>query len=702
MTLPSPPAPVPRAADAGNAGRTRSDIQGLRALAVGLVVLDHFVGWPRGGFVGVDVFFVLSGFLITGLLVREMDRSGRLSLAAFYARRIRRIVPAALLVVAVTVGCGYAVWFRPEANQTLLDGIASALWVPNWHFAAVGTDYLAGQGVAPALQHYWSLGVEEQFYVLWPWVLLGAAWLGRRWRGPRQAMTAVVVVLALLSFVWSVAVTTLWPRIAYFDTISRTWELALGGLLALTASRWSGLHQWRRWAGIVGVAIILVSALVITPASPFPGPWAALPVLGALVALMGREDGFAGILLTNRVSRWIGDTSFSLYLWHFPVLVFMRTWQDPLSAGQRVAGILVSVLLASASYLLVENPIRRGRWLRSWERTPPTWRRNALTGVAVASVLLALVAVQLNPTKVGVISGPTFPITRAATTETFATQAAVTAGVRDGLARTGWDGLTPSPNALSQTQLPFTMDGGSGCSNPVGSVPVTHCVDGPGSRTAILLGDSVALTWYPTVRGALDPTWRIMAVGVPACAPWDVRHGSQIPSADFPGACAASRRAIRDLVAQVRPDAVFVSSASTALELVDAPDHAAAWERGAQRTVTDLLTLTDRVVVLGNPPRATDPRRCISRLHGPSACTFRLDALQTSKDGAEERAVAAAGAHARFVRASDWFCSDGRCPVIVGPYLTRTDHTHITAAFSGALAPVLAAQLRQDGLPGIR
>lgn len=166
----------------------RRDIQGLRALAVLLVVANHISGWPYGGFIGVDVFFVISGYLITSQLLREQRSTGWISISSFYARRLRRIVPVATLVAAVTVLASYLFWLAPRNLQTLLDGIASVLWVSNWHFAALGTDYLAPDEAVSPLQHYWSLSVEEQFYVVMPWAVIMLGALAIKFQKPQRTI----------------------------------------------------------------------------------------------------------------------------------------------------------------------------------------------------------------------------------------------------------------------------------------------------------------------------------------------------------------------------------------------------------------------------------------------------------------------------------------------------------------------------------
>ncbi|MFD1492063.1 MULTISPECIES: acyltransferase family protein [Microbacterium] len=355
----------------------RRDIQGLRALAVVMVIATHVVGWPSGGFVGVDVFFVVSGFLITGLLLREVAESGRISLRDFFARRIRRLMPAAMLVLLGVCVAAFFVFNRARADATWADAVAAALFVSNWRFAAEGTDYFSAAAVSP-LQHFWSLSVEEQFSLVWPVLLLIAVLLvprgGRRGRAGRVAVGGVVVLVGAASWAWAVAQTAAEPTVAYFSTATRAWELAVGALLAVASpalaripAALGGLLQW------VGLAGVVLSCVVIDPASAFPAPWAVLPVAATALVVAGGVGGDPShrhlFPLTNPVSVWLGDLSYALYLWHFPVLVFAGVL---LPAGEWTTAIVLAAtaVLAVSTYYGVEQPLHRSPLLRRRAAAP--------------------------------------------------------------------------------------------------------------------------------------------------------------------------------------------------------------------------------------------------------------------------------------------------------------------------------------------
>ena len=388
----------------------RPDIEGLRAVAVLAVVLFH-AGLPgvSGGYIGVDVFFVVSGFLITGLLWREMTSTGTVRVARFYGARARRLLPAAALVLAVTA-VGAAVLLPPlQARSAIGDGVASALYVGNYRFALHGADYLAADTQSP-FQHYWSLGVEEQFYLLWPALIIGTGWLVARaaqragLAAPRSAAPYAVVLalVAVVSFAISIAWTHSLPSWAFFSLPSRAWELAAGGLVALTASHWR--HLPRSSAAVIGwggLSLIVITCFQLGEMTPYPGTAALLPVLGtALVVGAGcaTTDLGVGRFLSAPAMRSVGRLSYSWYLWHWPVLLLAPAlFGAPLGLPGRLAMVLVSFGLAILTLHLVENPARFTTWFRL-----SAARSLALGGaVTAAAVCVGLVLLMIRPVPIG-------------------------------------------------------------------------------------------------------------------------------------------------------------------------------------------------------------------------------------------------------------------------------------------------------------
>nr|WP_087134584.1 acyltransferase family protein [Micrococcus lylae] len=673
-------------------------MQGLRALAVGLVVLHHAVGRPAGGYVGVDVFFVISGFLITGNLLRDVSRAGRLDLVRFYAARARRILPAALVTAAVTVALAWLTWFRPQALQVTLDGLWSSLWVANWHFIATGTDYLAGDAAPSPFQHYWSLSVEEQFYAVWPPVLMLFILAGRRVRRarPLTVVLAGVALLAAAGLAWSVIMVAVRPAFAYFDPIGRSWELLVGAMVAVLAAQGllhrPGSRAWsfQRWSLLVGLAVILLGSIVLTEDSAFPGAAALLPVVGCALVLVSRSDAVGAPLLTNRVATWLGDISYSLYLWHFPVFVFGHAWGLVDGLLSSVLAMAVSVLLAWASYHGVEQPFRR----RSAARSLParSVRASAMMGGAVAGVILLCTAVQFLPGRTMVIADRTTTVATVSTDQHFSTTANLSQALEQAATSPEpWtSSLSPSPDVLGQQQIAAPM---RECSNTAGQTQLSACTVGQGPRQALLLGDSVALAWTPAVAEALGDAWTLTVVGVASCAPWDTPHGARWDDPAFPAACAQSREAVNDLVAEQSPDLVLASGAHGGYRLQpDGVDDQDAWRDGAAQAARRWQGSGAQVVLLGAPPLGEDPRQCVRRFGTTLDCLGLMD--PDTDEVAEALDAGAAAADAAYVDVRGWFCTDRRqCPAAAGGLIIRTDPTHITSAFAEALAPLMAEKL---------
>jgi peptidoglycan/LPS O-acetylase OafA/YrhL len=356
---------------AGLSLRFRPDIEGLRAVAVVAVVLFH-AGVPGvgGGYIGVDVFFVISGFLITSLMAREVAATGGLSLLRFYGRRARRILPASALVLVTVVLAGYHWLGFLRGDEIAADGRWAALFASNFNFAAQGVDYLQSQSAPSPLQHFWSLAVEEQFYLVWPALVVLLIWLGLRHSTPLVLTLAVAASLACSI----VQAGTTW---SYFSPATRAWELGAGCLLALAADRLERIPPVVATAlAGVGLGGIVVAALSYDDGTAVPGYAAVLPVVATVLVLAGRGDAVLGVAPL----RWLGQISYPLYLWHWPVLIIGEQAFGPLPARTRVGLVLLSVALAIVTYVFVENPIRRS----------PRLARSHLLTAAVALLLIAV------------------------------------------------------------------------------------------------------------------------------------------------------------------------------------------------------------------------------------------------------------------------------------------------------------------------
>ncbi len=349
----------------------RADIEGLRGVAVLLVVAYHAGLTPfRGGFVGVDVFFVISGFLITGLLLRELERSGSIRLRTFYARRARRLLPLAAVTLIVTAIAARFVMSPYDLTPFTGDARAAAFYYANWHFAAAQLNYLNGNAATSPLLHYWSLAVEEQFYLVWPLLLLVFAAargpFGRLTRmSARTRVGALATIVAGASFYVSATLTAKQAALAYYGLHTRAFELAAGALLAVGATRVA--RTPRRVSVVitwVGIALVVASAVVLSPATVFPGTAAAVPVLGTVLLLAGgsRAGAVAPIGLGSRPMRFVGRVSYAWYLTHWPVLVLVAYATNhgnaTTSGAWTVFAVVASFALAVGAHRAVEQPVR--------------------------------------------------------------------------------------------------------------------------------------------------------------------------------------------------------------------------------------------------------------------------------------------------------------------------------------------------------
>ncbi|MEU4655694.1 acyltransferase family protein [Streptomyces sp. NPDC023723] len=684
--------PVGTAAPPPGHPAPRLDIQGLRAVAVGLVVLSHAgVAGVEGGYVGVDVFFVISGFLITSLLLREPAATGRVSLPAFYARRALRLLPAAVLVIAVTLA-GSRLFLSPTRFAEYAgDALGSALYAVNFRLAAAGTDYLAQTGPPSPFQHFWSLAVEEQFYVVWPLLLL----LGARLVGGRRRPLAVGLgVLCAGSFLFGVVATETSAPWAYFASPARGWELGAGALLALCAPRLERLPAAvaapLSWLGLAGIGL---AALWYDDTTPFPGGYALLPVLGAALVLAAgcapARPG-AGRLLGCRPLVRIGGLSYGWYLWHWPLLVIAPAalGRTDGTAGPFLALTLCAVALALAwlTLRLVENPVRFHRALTGRPR------RGLALGAALSAgtAALALTAAALPP---AIGAGPPAPeLARALAT-------APDPGARLGALLAAAPGVLPgnlSP-ALPEVRSARSALYRDGCHADYAATRATPCGygDPAGARTVVLFGDSHAAQWFPALeRLATARGWKLVSLTKASCKTAEV---TIVSGGDPYTACDRWRADAIARIGALRPDLVVVSSSEAGDPVRPAADRARQWTTGYAGTFRRLGAFGTRVVsLLDTPWPMGDPVDCAAanaeQLH---ACADRLpDAVRDTVRRAAVRAAAAATG-VRVVDPAPWLCDarTGRCPVVVGDTAVYRDDSHLSEGYARALTPVLGDAL---------
>lgn len=689
----------------------RPDIQGLRAVAVVAVIVDHLFGWPKGGFVGVDVFFVISGFLITGLLVREWKRTGTIAFGAFYRRRIKRILPVSLLVIAATLLTAKFLFAAPRFSDTASDSLWATLFSANWRFLLQGSDYFQADGPISPLRHYWSLAVEEQFYFVWPWVLLAAlVWLTRRGASQRVALRAagwLIAVLSLASFFWAMLETSSNPGAAYFSSFSRAWELGLGAMLAFAVPMLERMPDRLRPilanAGLLG---IVVSIFVLSPDSAFPAPGALLPVLSTALLIGAGCGGSQKFLpvLTNPVSRYLGDISFSLYLWHFPVMIFLGVLLQPDSNFYFVMSLVVTLGLSVYSYRLVEDPIRKSSWLSSRPasgaiktagRSRARRRSSIIRPIAGLAVFVVVAggAVGLkvattsseNPAPVSAARAdfPPAPVDGpAGESLRKELQAAVPA--------TAWPEFEPSLEKLmSEDPHPDRVQN---CGEP-GNHTAEECTFGPmgASRTAVLVGDSISQRWaFPLTRIYAENGWNIRIFGRPGCPFNDY---PMVKPAEEQAACVERKQQAIDFIAKTKPDLVIVGNTMVPERMSTTGKDATAadWQAGME-SILGKIPASDRRLVLSPPPFDKDVRECYSPVSGPGECLGSVAPLWYEVARAD--AAAAQATNSVYLDTRAMFCTaDDACPAFAGGIPIKKDHTHFTLSYGyhlqGALRELL-------------
>jgi peptidoglycan/LPS O-acetylase OafA/YrhL len=693
----------------------RADIQGLRMLAVVAVILDHLLHWPSGGFVGVDVFFVISGFLITGILIKRHEETGKISFVWFYRRRIKRIIPAATITLAITVAAGYGVFNQARATQTFWDGVWAFLFSANWHFAAAGTDYFQASGPVSPLQHFWSLSVEEQFYFVWPAVMLGVLALAALRKGDLRRRTVTGIVMALIvigTFVWAMYESVTSPTVAYFSTFTRAWELGFGALIAIVTPWWSkianGLRPVLGWIGFLG---ILVSYFVINDGMTFPAPWAALPVLATALVIVAGTGGKQRFMfpLTNPVSGYIGDISYSLYLWHFPVIVLGTALiPDPLIAN--LVAVVLMLILSVLSYHLIEVPIQRSPLLErqqgrtrevrrfaardAWRDWVNKYKTTYMFGGLGAVVTLVLVLGGLNYLSFRPVAHADQPIvalpsetpTPGQTPQYGPEVTAVQADLAKAVSLSSWPQTDPTLDYVVANDMIPSGAGPCGGLTPPSQDECTFG-DKEAPNTAVLLGDSVAMAWLP----ALLPTygsgdWKIVIKAMYGCPFVDLQKKDE---QDKMNECVRRKADIAASVADLKPQLLIVSDTYVLPELASGGTPTAdEWGAALGTMLGKVTPSASQTIVLTPPPAQKDVRSCYTPQSTPSDCmSVRTNAWKSV--GAAEKA-AAEKAGARWIDTSALFCVDGRCPATTETLPIKRDLTHVTMPYAQHIAPALA------------
>ena len=684
------------------------EVQGIRALAVGLVLLYHF--WPArltGGFIGVDIFFVVSGFLISSHMYREAVSTGGVKVGRFWARRVRRLLPISLVVLLVSLLASVALLPRTVWTTTFKQIAASALYTQNWVLAGDAVDYSAADNAATLVQHYWSLSVEEQFYLFWPIIFVGAVGISlaikRRLNTnalPRQGYVAILVSLATLfvaSLSYSVVATNADSARSYFVTPTRVWEFAAGSLVGLTflgrqlSGRRSSLVAW------AGLAMIVASAFRFSSATPFPGWIALFPVMGACILLGspgGQSAGAPRWWLSRKPLTFLGDISYGIYLWHWPIIVLVRNvlGGEP-SLAIKLVIIASTIGLATASKKYVEDPWRHGRIIGS--------TRRAMIFAVVGTTVMAVFAFALTPR---IDPGHDTTAARQAVDPCFG-PAALLGGAQCANAISAEPDPGPEVMAAEGTHPVYP-----GCQSPMTGSAVVTCGLGAdeasADRTVAIVGDSHASQWFSALdRLGKTKNWHIKTYTKGACpVTFAVRdYGSKAPGNG--AECLAYAHDVVDRI--VKDDSIslvfttsrafaygYLSGGNPPLAVPSIDGYVAVWNTW--------LNAGKQVVVLGEVPNPGGSQSVIDCLaknpHHPLACSRPVAAAVSWKHILAKAAAELKSRGVRYMPMEDFFCDHKTCYPIVGGLIAYRDTSHISTEFSTAMAPYIGAFLDRSGI----
>ena len=689
---------TPEPSSAESAARFRPDIEGMRAVAVVLVVLYHAgVAVFGGGFIGVDVFFVISGFLITTQLFGELQRHQTISVSRFYARRAIRLLPASTVVLVATLAAAL-VWLPPTRFASIaLDALSSTFYGINWRLAAQGVDYLNAGAPPSPLQHFWSLAVEEQFYLIWPLLLLLSS-LAWRWRRPtlsRSSIVLTLLALGTLSFMAGVNQTHDAAPWAYFGAHTRAWELALGALIAILAPALTKLPALLAaiitWVGLVGV---VASAILYTDATPFPGYAAALPVFGAGLIIAGgcaRPAGGVAVIFKYSPFQFLGMLSYSWYLWHWPILIIAPVALD-IAPNLWLNLVLATASLgvAAGSFWLVENPVRHRRALRA----RPVRGISLGLALSLCAAGLALGGGRLLPDigKGGSASDTAVALAGAGDPASELSQLiANSVGVQSVPSN-----LTP---ALAEVSKDSPGIYANGCHLNFTMVKSPKCEFGDvtSSTVVVLFGDSHAAQWFPSMEQiAKARHWRLVVHTKSACPAASVLVYQDELNRGYTE-CVQWRDQTLAAIKAMRPAMVVLTNNGTDTGgLVDTPgDPDQAWTDAWLSSVRKVQQAGTKLVMLSDTPypKSNVPDCVSSNPSNVTACTRGVNTALVLPKRRQMIAAAVAANGVTVIDPTSWYCTDVVCPVIVGNVLVYRDDSHMTTKYAALLAPILGARL---------
>jgi peptidoglycan/LPS O-acetylase OafA/YrhL len=641
----------------------RSDIQGLRAIAILLVVLNHaHIPGFTGGFIGVDVFFVLSGFLISGILIREHQQSGRINYFAFIARRLRRLFPALIVMLVGTIFLASFFLSGYEYSQQTGSVPYAATWISNLYFAFSVNDYFAELKAHDLFLHTWSLGVEEQFYLLWPIILSAVIGLSVSTRGQSGNRVSCLSGLFIL-FIASMALSLYWigesPLYSFYIMPARIWQFALGAALFVWLDH-EKVPAWLReravYAVVLGIGLIIGASLYLNQMMTYPGLWALIPSMGAALVIAGGtfdSNRSNGGILTNPAMVWIGDRSYSWYLWHWPILAMGFTWFGQTDYLTITALVSISLLLAMASYRYVELPFWKG----------PLGNKPPLPVIASTLGLMVLL-VSILP------RAPEY---------------------------LALDMHKRNKPKMVNARNDFPITYKQGCDTSVGSAEVRPCITTKikTRKTAVLFGDSIGAQWFSAISEIYKPPeWRLILLTKAACPIVDQDFFYRKIRKTFV-VCRQWRDAALKYLESINPDVVFMGSDNTYYEFSKTQ-----WIEGTKRILDHIAPVSGRIVILpGTPWLPVDGPSCIEK-RGRAACSYKMPSRSPTSEATGYLASAAGKfGNVSVLSLNDLVCPNGICSALTHAGIpVYRDNKHLTDSFVRTLTPAISQRLRKLGL----
>ncbi|MFM2144904.1 MAG: hypothetical protein RI899_692 [Actinomycetota bacterium] len=612
-------------------------IQGLRALAALLVTLFH-AKWISGGFIGVDIFYVISGFLITGLLVREIDRTGTINFKEFYSRRFKRLLPTSFFVLAITAIVSWLVIPGTMRASLGRDVIGASLYVSNYLFAWWQADYQNLDATPSPVIHYWSLAVEEQFYLVWPLLILLFFMLARYLKN-RLAITYSIAFVTIISFIFSIYQTETSPIWAFYSLPTRAWELGLGALLVLVPP-----IKTKKYVGLIGFILIVISAFIFDESTAFPGINAALPVIGTvlLIATINSWPPFLNDVANSRLFQWLGEISYPLYLWHWPLLVLPSTYlARPLSVFERLIAIIATIVFADLTHRFVEEPYRHKKIL-------PILVYKTTAYVTLVSVLMGTLIMFTSSDKIDVT------------------------GINGGV-------------SLAQIKArPAVYD--DGCHANYAQINSGTCEYGKtdSNKVMVLYGDSHAAQWFPALHEIANrSSYKLISLTKSACPSVEVKRRDQ---GGFKASrCEKWRENTTKRIKEINPDVLIMSSFQYYAQPPRYPNRIKWWNDGQLQLLKHVKNSAKLLIYITDTPHPIrDIPACLAN-YSISECNTSEQSKNLSISGFN------------IINPNPWLCSNV-CPAVKDGVVTYRDASHISVDMAIALIPKLEQGLRDQGV----